>query len=72
MSHYKIPEGTISNPIRDYPRNMVCPCASGKKFKKCCYLTTPNLIRVSNDKVEAISIFRQIKRDFKAKRRATK
>ncbi|PCJ16592.1 MAG: hypothetical protein COB02_15735 [Candidatus Cloacimonadota bacterium] len=25
----------LSNPIG---RNQLCPCKSGKKYKKCCYL----------------------------------
>ena len=24
------------SPFRKYPRNHLCPCDSGKKFKKCC------------------------------------
>lgn len=28
----------MRNPFRDYPRNLACPCGTGKKFKKCCYL----------------------------------
>lgn len=29
-------DGFVRNPLRELPRNMACPCGSGKKFKKCC------------------------------------
>ncbi len=29
-------EEPIRNPLRDVGRNDLCPCGSGKKFKKCC------------------------------------
>ncbi len=36
-------EGLVWNPLVALPRNMPCPCASGKKFKSC---HLPNLPRV--------------------------
>ena len=30
------PQQTVVNPNRDVGRNDLCPCGSGKKFKKCC------------------------------------
>lgn len=28
--------GLVWNPLREYPRNSICPCCdSGKKFKQC-------------------------------------
>lgn len=32
--------GFVWNPLRTLPRNMRCPCRSGRKFKACCL---PNL-----------------------------
>ncbi len=26
----------VTNPLRGVGRNDLCPCGSGKKFKKCC------------------------------------
>lgn len=37
---YKPLEGYIRNPLLDLPRNMKCPCHSGKKFKVCCLIDT--------------------------------
>jgi hypothetical protein len=31
-------KGYTENPMLEFPRNDRCPCDSGKKFKKCCYL----------------------------------
>ncbi len=32
------------NPFRDVGRNDPCPCGSGKKFKKCCWGSDPDLL----------------------------
>lgn len=32
------------NPFRDVGRNDPCPCGSGKKFKKCCWGSDPELL----------------------------
>jgi hypothetical protein len=32
------------NPFRDVGRNDPCPCGSGKKFKKCCFSTDPDVL----------------------------
>lgn len=32
------------NPLMKFPRNMNCPCDSGKKFKKCCLPWMPRVI----------------------------
>jgi hypothetical protein len=32
------------NPFRDVGRNDPCPCGSGKKFKKCCLGTDPDVL----------------------------
>lgn len=29
------------NPMRQLPRNMPCPCRSGRKFKRCCLKQMP-------------------------------
>jgi uncharacterized protein YecA (UPF0149 family) len=34
--HYPDPVQPIRNTARKIGRNDPCPCASGKKFKKCC------------------------------------
>ena len=33
-------------------RNDLCKCGSNKKYKKCCYLTADNKLKVWNDKVK--------------------
>ncbi len=33
---YKAKPGFVANPLLKYPRNRVCPCGSGEKFKSCC------------------------------------
>jgi hypothetical protein len=45
------------NPICGLPRNSPCPCASGKKFKKCCLSKVPRAVtkeglRAANEIVE--------------------
>ena len=30
------PGAPVTNPFRNVGRNDLCPCGSGKKFKKCC------------------------------------
>ena len=32
------------NPLKKLPRNMKCPCLSGKKFKTCCMIKLPTLV----------------------------
>lgn len=47
MSHYGfrlLNEDMMHNPLRGLPRNMVCPCHSGEKFKKCCLPLTKKYI----------------------------
>ncbi|MCD4843366.1 MAG: DUF1186 domain-containing protein, partial [Methanosarcinales archaeon] len=39
----KLSELNISTPIKKVGRNESCPCGSGKKFKKCCFLLLKNL-----------------------------
>lgn len=39
----KLSELNISIPIKKVGRNEPCPCGSGKKFKKCCFLLLKNL-----------------------------
>jgi hypothetical protein len=35
----------MPNPLLGLPRNMQCPCGSGKKFKHCCLALTRKFIR---------------------------
>lgn len=37
----KLAPGFTWNPLRTLPRNQLCPCRSGKKFKRCCLDTLP-------------------------------
>lgn len=37
-------EGHAWNPLLELPRNMVCPCESGKKFKHCHLRTLPVVV----------------------------
>ena len=32
---YVLKPGHQWNPLKEYPRNLPCPCGSNKKFKKC-------------------------------------
>lgn len=41
---YQVKKGFMWNPLRKIPRNMPCPCGSGKKFKKCHYLAMPAVL----------------------------
>ena len=38
MSHPFIKTETISNISPKIHRNEPCPCGSGKKYKKCCFI----------------------------------
>lgn len=68
MKGYVPDPASMRNPFRDYPRNLVCPCASGKKFKKCCYLKAPLAIAKGPKGDECANAIRGIKRAYKAKR----
>lgn len=39
----------------DQPRNMTCKCGSGKKFKKCCYLTQDEALFRQGIKLEYLN-----------------
>lgn len=41
---YKPIEGFTYNPLLSLPRNMFCPCESGKKFKSCHLPTMPRYV----------------------------
>lgn len=49
--------GMAWNPLLRYPRNRMCPCLSGKKFKACCLLTLPRVVpsAVAKTYAEAIA-----------------
>ena len=38
MSHPYVKTGTIRNLSPKIHRNEPCPCGSGKKYKKCCFI----------------------------------
>ena len=44
MTPTKPQQGFAWNPYVKYPRNELCYCQSGKKYKKCCLLTEPMII----------------------------
>ena len=48
---YVPPEGYVWNPLRAYPRNLFCPCTSGKKFKKCCLPKMPATVKAEDEKM---------------------
>lgn len=56
---------SMRNPMLEYPRNLPCPCQSGKKFKKCCYLTMPEYVRKGDGKEEAAAKILAYKRAYK-------
>lgn len=37
--------GFVRNPLKDLPRNMACPCKSGRKWKVCCLPVTHPYVR---------------------------
>lgn len=37
-------KGFTWNPLRTLPRNSLCPCLSGQKFKKCCLNKLPLVV----------------------------
>lgn len=45
---YKPPVGSTWNPMAKYPRNAQCICDSGKKFKKCCGLSTAPIVKLED------------------------
>ena len=45
--------GMTWNPLLKYPPNNLCPCLSGKKFKKCCLPKVKKVI--PNELAEKIS-----------------
>jgi len=49
FSRFRVVKGGLStNPITKLPRNMRCPCHSGKRFKACCLLDTPPYVPTEN------------------------
>lgn len=44
MQVYRPKEGFVANPYLRLPRNMACPCSSGKKFKHCCLPQMPRFV----------------------------
>lgn len=36
--------GFAWNPLRTLPRNIPCPCLSGRKFKTCCLIKLPPVV----------------------------
>lgn len=34
------------NPLLSLPRNSLCPCRSGEKFKRCCLPTLPRAVTI--------------------------
>jgi len=42
--------GMAFNPLLKLPRNMTCPCLSGKKFKACCLNKLPMAVPVADAK----------------------
>lgn len=47
---YVTKPGFVWNPLLKYPRNELCPCGSGKKFKKCHLDQLPQAIPKSAGK----------------------
>jgi hypothetical protein len=43
---YVLGDGFAWNPLLGLPRNMPCPCDSGKKYKHCHLLTMPRAIPI--------------------------
>ncbi len=39
-----IAKGYARNPLRELPRNSLCPCQSKKKFKACCLPNLPEIV----------------------------
>ena len=44
MKCFKPNAGFVWNPLLKLPRNMACPCKSGKKWKVCCLPVTKHVI----------------------------
>jgi hypothetical protein len=41
---YQLKPGFVWNPLKKFPRNSLCPCKSGKKFKKCHLKSMPEAL----------------------------
>ena len=44
LRQYQLQEGHQWNPLKTLPRNMKCPCLSGKKFKNCHLKLLPEVV----------------------------
>lgn len=49
-AHLALMPGFTWNPLRKLPRNMSCPCLSGKKFKVCCLNTLLPVVKAEDAK----------------------
>lgn len=44
VCYRQLNEALMPNPMLGLPRNMLCPCGSQAKFKKCCLPLTKKFI----------------------------
>lgn len=44
-AYYRPQKDEAFNPLRKYPRNSLCFCGSGIKFKKCHWIETPLFVK---------------------------
>jgi len=67
---YRPKDDSMFNPNRKYPRNLPCPCQSGKKFKKCCLLNQPMVVKKTDHNLKADRAFSKLKAAFKERKNA--
>lgn len=54
------------NPVLKYPRNEICYCRSGKKFKNCCLLRQP--LAVNEEFADkAVKLVKKMRKENKKK-----
>lgn len=58
---YIPPPGYVWNPLQKYPRNLFCPCTSGKKFKKCCLSKMPLTVKAEDEETLKKAVEKAIK-----------
>lgn len=67
---YRLPSGTVMNPLLKYPRNFACWCGSEKKSKYCCLPGVPEIIK--GEFADEMKIFMNQKIALELSKRLTK
>ncbi len=66
---YRPAADCIYNPLKKFPRNLPCPCLSGKKFKNCHLNLIAPVIKADKLKPEWAAYLEKIRKDYKERSR---